>query len=112
MQQINLSFKNKLYKAVQHIDKAISLSNTTAQKRLKILKFYLEFGFTATLSAFEVSKPTLMRWQQNYKLHGMRGLMPCSRKPLRCRKSAIPRSIETFILNYRSEHPRDHQTRA
>jgi transposase InsO family protein len=106
MQQINLSYKNKLSKAVKHIDKAVSISGPDTQKRLKIIQFYRTFGLKATLAAFEVSKPTLMRWQHNYKLHGARGLIPCSRKPLRSRQSAIPQNIISFILNYRREHPR------
>jgi transposase InsO family protein len=106
MQQINLSYKNKLCKAVKHIDKAVSISGPDTQKRLKIIEFYRTFGLKATLAAFEVTKPTLMRWQHNYKLHGTRGLIPCLRKPLRSRQSQIPRAIETFILNYRREHPR------
>jgi transposase InsO family protein len=106
MQQINLSYKNKLFKAVKYIDKAVSLYNRAAQQRLKIIKFYREFGLKAALSAFDVSRPTLMRWQLNYKQLGMRGLIPCSRKPLRSRQSSIPQPVINFILNYRLQHPR------
>jgi len=106
MQQINLSYKNELYKAAAHIDKSLAISGPIVTQRLKIIKFYHEFGLAATLCAFDVSRPTLMRWQQNYKLHGTRGLIPCSRKPLRSRQSAIPQSIVNFVLNCRREHPR------
>jgi hypothetical protein len=106
MRQINLSYKNNLYKAAKHIDKAINIYSPAVTQRLKIIKFYREFGLKATLSAFDVSRPTLMRWQQHYKLHGLRGLIPCSRKPLRSRQSTIHHSVINFVLNYRHERPR------
>ena len=106
MRQINFSYKNKLYKAAVCIDKAISISGPLVTQRLKIINFYREFGLAATLCAFEISRATLMRWQQNYKQHGARGLIPCSRKPLRSRQSAISQALISFVLNYRYEHPR------
>lgn len=106
MQIINLSYKNKLSLAANHIDKALHKDNPIAQQRLKILLFYKEFGFKATSSAFDVSRPTLLRWQQAFKRHGTRGLIPLSKKPYNLRKSKIGPQIEQFIIKYRSLHPR------
>jgi transposase InsO family protein len=106
MKQINLSYRNNLYKAARCIDKSLSLSNSIAEQRLKILEFYREFGLKPTLCAFDVSRATLMRWRQNYKRHGKRGLIPCSRKPLRSRQCALSPMTVNFVLNYRLKHPR------
>jgi transposase InsO family protein len=106
MQQINLSYKNKLYKAVKYIDKAASITNVVAQKRLKAVSFYQEHGLKATLDAFDISRATLMRWQRSYRQYGQRGLIPMSRKPYKIRQSNIPSAVVKFVLEYRYKHPR------
>jgi transposase len=93
MQTINLSYKNKFYKAVKDIDKAASITNVVAQKRLKVISYYRRYGLKATIDAFDISRATLMRWQQSYRRHGQRGLIPMSRKPYKTRQSSIASAV-------------------
>ena len=104
MQTVNISRSNKLFKATVVLNKAVD--DNTAAYRLKVLDFYKVYGLKPTLAAFPISRSTLFGWQKLLSEHGTRGLVPCSRKPLRSRQSAIPRTIEAFILSYRREHPR------
>ena len=104
MQRFTLGRLNKFYRAANAVNKAVD--DNTAAYRLKVLDFYKAYGLKPTLAAFPISRSTLFGWQKLLSEHGARGLVPSSRKPLRSRQSAIPRAIESFILNYRREHPR------
>jgi transposase InsO family protein len=104
MQTFTLGRLNKFYKAAKYLNKAVD-DNTVAY-RLKALDFYKTYGLKPTLAAFPISRSTLFGWQKLLSEHGTRGLIPCSRKPLRSRQSTIPQNIINFILNCRREHPR------
>jgi transposase InsO family protein len=104
MQTVHITRFNKLYQAAKHLNKAVD--DNTAAYRLKVLDFYKTYGLKPSLAAFPISRSTLFGWQKLLVEHGARGLVPCSRKPLRSRQSAIPNSVVNFILNYRREHPR------
>jgi hypothetical protein len=51
--------------------KVISLSafadSETAQYRLRVIKYYQQFGLEATLSAFPVKRSTVFLWQKTLK---------------------------------------------
>ena len=43
------------------------METDTAQRRLKILKFFEKYGLQATLEAFDISRRTLYRWKSLYE---------------------------------------------
>ena len=57
--------------------------STTASYRLKVIKYYQEFGLQATLSAFPVKRSTLFLWQKTLKESDGRlsSLIPQSTRP-------------------------------
>ena len=76
--------------------------------RIRVLKFFDEFGLKAVKSAFKVSKSIIYLWKQKLKKSGnkLSGLKPESKKPYHFRKSKVGKKIKLFILNYRAYHPR------
>ncbi len=67
-----------------------------AKQRLKILKFWREYGLEATKAAFGAQRSTLFRWQKIYKESGHReeSLNPKTQ----ARKNANRREIHSLIL--------------
>jgi len=77
-------------------------------RRVKALAFWKKHGLAACQEAFDVSRPTLFRWQ---KLLGESGgkldsLDPKSRAPKKRRTRIVPDGVEKFIIRERTEHPR------
>ena len=66
----------------------------TAQYRLKVVKYFQQFGIKATLSAFPVKRSTVFLWQKTLKESGGRlsSLVPKSSRP------HIVRSMQTHPL--------------
>ena len=79
----------------------------TAKRRTKILAFWEKHGLEATKEAFQVSRPTLFRWQK--KLEQGKGKLEALNKestaPKNKRKRMIPKEVEDFILNERRYDP-------
>ena len=81
------------------------MSNTTAQRRYKILCFWEVHGLQATLDAFEVSRRTLYNWKQAYKTSGLSGLTPHSTAPKHKRQRLWPPALINEIKRLRKAHP-------
>lgn len=77
----------------------------TAQERTKILTFWMKHGDLATKEAFDVSRPTLFRWQKALDGAGGRldALNPKSTAPKTKRKRVIPAQVEKLILKEREQ---------
>ncbi|OGZ00927.1 MAG: hypothetical protein A3B13_02710 [Candidatus Liptonbacteria bacterium RIFCSPLOWO2_01_FULL_45_15] len=75
-----------------------------AEERMRILTFWQKHGDAATKEAFEVSRPTLYRWQKLLKESGgkLESLVPGSTAPKTKRKRTIPKPVEELILKERS----------
>ena len=74
-----------------------------AQKRIKILSFWEEYGEAATKDAFGVSRATLFRWQATLRHKGgaVQALNKQSTAPKQKRWRIIPPEVETFIIKER-----------
>ena len=74
-----------------------------AQRRARILTFWRTHGLAATKEAFQVSKPTLHRWQKmlDDADGNIESLNPGSRAPKNKRKRVIPQPVEDLILKER-----------
>ena len=78
-----------------------------AKEKCRILAFWEKHGLEATKEAFNVSRPTLFRWQRELKDGGgkLEVLNNKSRAPKKKRKREIPESIKNFIVNERKYDP-------
>lgn len=82
--------------------------NDVANQRMKILKFYEEYGEEATKRAFGADRKVIYRWRKRL-VEGegkLKALIPYSTRPKRVRLSHIPPEIVNFIEKLRQEHPR------
>ena len=90
-----------LYDIIDHPQAAVILH------RVKLIKFFEEYGAKATQEAFGVSRSTVYGWKR--KLHEGGGRLsrvaPGSRAPHHKRQRRVPLAVEQFILRYRQEHP-------
>ena len=57
-----------------------------AKERMKIIKFYDEYGEKAAKEAFGADRKLISRWKQRLKQTGITGLIPVSTRPhyVRC----------------------------
>lgn len=76
----------------------------TAEERARILAFWRKHGDAATKEAFNISRPTLFRWQKNLNAGGgkLEALNPGSTAPNAKRKRIIPEDVKDLILKERS----------
>jgi len=79
-----------------------------AEQRMKIIKFYEQYGEKATKEAFGADRKVISRWRKRLKDGGGRleSLIPLSTRPHKVRRSNIPQQIIDFIKALREEHPR------
>ncbi len=81
--------------------------NEVSQERLKILKFYQEYGEKATLKAFGVNRKTIWVWRKRLSLTGhLSALVPCSTRPKTVRRMTTDERIVNYIKYLREKHPR------
>jgi putative transposase len=80
---------------------------TVIEQRLKILKFFDEFGMEATQKAFKKSRSTVFLWKQKLSSAGgkLSALAPQDRTPKRKRSRSINPFVAKFIIEYRTRHP-------
>jgi len=85
-----------------HKDRAI------IEHRIKVLKFYDQYGPEATKEAFSVSRSTVYLWKQKLKDgHGqLEALAPMSKAPKTRRRRSTSPVIADFIVTQRELHPR------
>lgn len=79
-----------------------------AQQRMKIIKFYQQYGEKATKEAFGADRKVISRWQQRLKSSGGRlaSLVPYSTRPHQTRQARTNPLILTFIKDQREKHDR------
>lgn len=79
-----------------------------AKRRTRILAFWEKYGDAATKEAFDVSRPTLFRWQKALEEGGgkLEGLNRKSTAPKKRRVREVPEGVEVYIIRERTEHPR------
>lgn len=79
-----------------------------AKERCKILAFWEKYGDIATKEAFDVSRPTLFRWQKKLEksLGKLEGLNRGSTAPKRRRKRIVDDKVTTFVIEQRKLHYR------
>jgi ribosomal protein L31E len=79
-----------------------------AQQRMKIIKFYEEYGERATKEAFGADRKVISRWKQRLKDSGgsLTALIPHSTRPRKIRRSNMPHEIVDFIRDFRKKHPK------
>ncbi len=77
------------------------------EKRLEIIKFCDEFGIEATKRAFGKGRSTIYLWKLKLKVSGgkLSALAPGDKTPIHKRRRIVNPFIESFILEYRSNHP-------
>src|SRR3990172_243119 len=82
--------------------------NEVAQQRMKIIKFYEEYGEKATVEAFGADRKVVSRWKKKLKEGGGRllALIPESTRPHKKRTPDMPQEIVDYIKNIRLEHPK------
>ena len=75
------------------------------QQRLKIMRFWKEYGLKATTDAYGVKRSTLYNWQKAYRDSGrdFQSLVPKSTAPHRRRKRVIDYRIIQEIKRLRTE---------
>lgn len=79
-----------------------------AKRKTRILAFWEKHGLEATKEAFDVSRPTLFRWQKALKdnIGKIEALNNKSRAPKTKRKRKIPELLKDFIINERRFDPK------
>lgn len=92
--------------------KVISLNafadSDTAQYRLKVIKYYHQFGMAATLAAFPVKRSTVFLWQKTLKDNAGRlsSLIPQSSRPHKLRTMQTHPLVLAEICRLRKAHYR------
>lgn len=79
-----------------------------AKYRMKIIKFYEQYGEAATKEAFGADRKTIYVWRERLRLREGRieALVPNSTRPHRLRKMQSDQSIVDFIREYRKKYGR------
>ncbi len=79
-----------------------------AQQRMKIIKFYEQYGEKATKQAFGADRKVISRWKKRLKEAGgsLVSLIPYSTRPHRIRTSNVHQKIINFIKELREKYPR------
>jgi len=95
------------YARVKRFSYLFEMENKEAHKRLKILKFFDNYGLEATMEAFNVSRRTLYRWKQTLKKNkgDTISLNPKSTKPKQKRKLSTPKVVTYEIKRLREKYP-------
>lgn len=82
--------------------------NEAAQRRMKIIKFYEEYGEKAAKEAFGADRKVVSRWRKRLAESGgkLEALIVTSTRPRRLRTPVTNLAIVKFIRRMREEHPR------
>lgn len=82
--------------------------NETAKQRMKIIKFYDEYGEKAVKEAFGADRKVISRWKKRLKESGgsLESLIPRSTRPKNLRRPESPDWVVEFIRELRKKHPR------
>lgn len=79
-----------------------------AEQRMKIIKFYEEYGEKATKEAFGADRKVISKWRKRLKDSGgsLTALIPHSTRPHNVRKPKTPKEVISFIKGMRQKYPR------
>ena len=79
-----------------------------AQKRLRIIEFYKQYGEQATKRSLWSNPKVISRWRKKLRRHegALEGLVPESTRPKRVRTSQVAIGIVQFIGQLRQEYPK------
>lgn len=79
-----------------------------AKERMKIIKFYEQYGEKATKEAFGADRKVISRWKQrlNESKGQMMSLVPLSTAPKTVRRSAVSSEVIDYIKKLREKRPR------
>ncbi len=79
-----------------------------AKQRMKIIRFYTQYGEAATKEAFGADRKIIHVWRQRLRLSEgkIEALVPTSTKPYRLRKMQSDHRIVDFIREYRKKYGR------
>ena len=79
-----------------------------AQKRLKIIEFYDEYGEKATIKAFGVKRKTIWVWKKRLKdnKNSIAALIPIPTTPKTKRTMVVHPEVVAYIRSLREEHVR------
>lgn len=77
-----------------------------AKKRIKIIRFYEEYGEKATKEAFGADRRVISRWRKRMREKGEEGLNPYSTRPYKLRQMTTDKEIIGYIRMLREKHPR------
>jgi len=80
---------------------------TIIEERVRIIKFFDEFGAQATYQAFNKGRSTVYLWKQKLKQSKgkLSALAPGNRAPIHRRQRLVHPFVESHILKYRADHP-------
>lgn len=78
-----------------------------AQQKMKVIKFYEEYGEKATKEAFGADRKIISRWKRRLKegCGELSSLVPYSTRPHRFRRSTVSHEIIGFIKEMREKYP-------
>lgn len=77
-------------------------SSEVGKEKMKIIKFYEEYGEKATKEAFGADRKLISKWKGLLNKYGLRGLIPVSTRPHNLRRSEIPTEIINHIKALRT----------
>ncbi|MFH1354500.1 MAG: integrase core domain-containing protein [bacterium] len=101
MQQFNKFRQTKGFiKAWEYAVRFRDMITKEAQRRVKVLAFWEQYGDAATTDAFGVSRATLYRWQAKLKAKGgaVQALNKQSTAPKHRRQRIVPPGVAAFII--------------
>lgn len=79
-----------------------------AKQRLKIIKFYDQYGEKAALQAFGADRKVISRWKIRLRNKDgkLEALIPLSTRPHKVRISQVPLKVIEFISHWRKRYPK------
>lgn len=108
MKIIRINYKVKGFTSAYNSALRYSMTTKEAEHKMKVLIFLDKHGMSATIDAFNHGRSTILLWKKVFKDNNqnIESLNNKSRAPKSTRKGNIDKSIESFIINIRSDHPK------
>jgi transposase InsO family protein len=79
-----------------------------AQERMRIIRFYEQYGERATKEAFQADRKVINQWRKRLRRHdgALEALVPDSTKPRRMRTMRVSGEVIQFIRHLREKYPK------
>ena len=102
----NLKEVSKLLRKFDKLDKKQAVViDAEVERKLKIVRFGLKYGYKATIDAFGIKKSTYYNYVMECKQSkDFKQLKPRSKKPIRVRQPNWNKSVVQFIKHFRHQH--------